>query len=176
MSTYTAAYCSACGAYVLLSSEGECVYGHARSNLRGVYAAQIDRRTGQPKPPTAEQRAASLRPTAPVAPIALPSTARSAAAWPLQSQHASEWSARATSVPERPSEGEAASDGAWTNQTASATTPLAPVIKAMGSRIPRALLFSDVHTAFGRLFGPPRGRHSAGVAAIGPPRGRHSAK
>ena len=177
MSTYTAAYCSACGAYVLLSAQGDCVFGHPRSSLRGIYqAARSTSRTGHPKPPTAEQRAASLRPAAPVAPIALSSAVRPAAAWPLQSQQASEWSSETSPVPERRLESEPATDWLSNEQAACATTPLAPVIKAMGSRIPRALLLSDMHAVFGRLFGPPRGRHSAGVAAIGPLPGRHSAK
>ena len=100
MSTYTAAYCSACGAYVLLSVQGDCVYGHPRSSLRGIYQAEIDKRTGYPKPPSAEQRAASLRhSTPPVAPIALPVDIAPGPAIALDRQFDADWPVKADARP-----------------------------------------------------------------------------
>ncbi len=167
MSTYTAAYCSACGAYVLLSVQGDCVFGHPRSSLRGIYQADIDKKTGYPKPPSSEQRAASFRnSTPPVAPIALPVDVAPGSAIALDRQSDADW----------PVKVERASDSPVKAELVPGTVPLDPVIRAMGSRMPKALVLSDMHGVIGRLFGPPRGRHSAGVAAIGPPKGKHSAK
>ena len=165
MSTYTAAYCSACGAYVLLSAQGDCVFGHPRSSLRGIYKAEIDKKTGFPKPPSTEQRAALLRhSTAPVAPVALPVDIVPGPAITLDRQFDADWPVKARPV------------GPYHRPAAPGTVPLDPVIRAMGSRMPKALVLSDMHGVIGRLFGPPRGRHSAGVAALGPPKGKHSAK
>jgi len=166
MSTYTAAYCSECGTYVLVSIQGDCSYGHPRSSLRGMYKAEIDKKTGYPKPPSAEQRAASMRvATAPVAPIVLPVDVAPGPAINLDEQFDADWPVKAQPV-----------EGLYHPPRAPATVPLDPVMKAMGSRMPKALVLSDAHGIIGRLFGPPRGRHSAGVPAIGPVRGKHSAK
>ncbi len=93
MSTYTAAYCSACGAYVLLvGPQGDCVFGHPRSSLRGIYQAEIHKKTGYPKPPSTEQRAASLgHSTPPVAPIALPVDIAPGPAISLDRQFDADW-------------------------------------------------------------------------------------
>lgn len=148
MSNYTAAFCSTCGVYVLVNAEGGCVFGHPRSSLRGIYSAQIDWRTGRPKPPSAEQRARPPRPTPPVAPIALPFDAASPVTLPMSD-----------SMPP------------------SVTAPLAPVLNVFGPRIiSQSMVAADDRGVVARLFGPSRGRHSAGVLAFGPPRGRHSPK
>ena len=73
-------------------SQGDCVFGHPRSSLRGIYQAEIDKRTGYPKPPSTEQRAASLRhSTAPVAPIALPVDIAPGPAISLDRQFDADW-------------------------------------------------------------------------------------
>jgi hypothetical protein len=46
-----AAYCSECAGYVWLGKDGRCVGGHPRSNLRGLYDAQMDSATGNAIPP-----------------------------------------------------------------------------------------------------------------------------
>lgn len=52
-----AAYCTACRAYVFIAEDGSCEYGHPRPQLRGLYEAGVDRRTGRPKPPKTDSRA-----------------------------------------------------------------------------------------------------------------------
>jgi len=50
------------------------------------------------------------------------------------------------------------------------------VISAVGSQaMAKTLVAADMHGILGRLFGPPRGRHSSSLG-FGAPRGRHSAK
>jgi hypothetical protein len=69
--TAIAAYCQSCRTHVLVSHSGDCIHGHPRSSLRGLYTANLDKRTGSPLPPSAESRRASLAyPTPPVAPVA----------------------------------------------------------------------------------------------------------
>lgn len=70
MTTYTAAYCAACRAYVLVAADGGCEHGHPRASLRGLYAAEVDRRTGRPMPPSLDQRRDMSQAVPPVAPIA----------------------------------------------------------------------------------------------------------
>jgi len=162
MSTYNAAYCSSCRRYVLVSIDGGCEFGHPRSSLRGIYSAQIERRTGRPKPPTAEQMVSLSRVTAPVAPIALPIEIAPEALRALELR---------PDVPGPVLSGD--------SQVAphSLTAPLAPVISAVGSEaMARTLVAADMHGILARLFGPPRGRHSSSSLGFGAPRGRHSAK
>lgn len=47
----TAAYCTECRAYVFTTDDGMCANGHGRPQLRNIYEAGIDRRSGNPQPP-----------------------------------------------------------------------------------------------------------------------------
>jgi len=124
MSTATAAYCSACQAHVFVTAEGGCEYGHSRSSLRGIYSAEVDRRTGRPKAPAFERSAHGSRPVAPVAPVAL---------FELQPLERPE--------PYEPSH-------------ISISAPCAPVISAMGPGVlPRAFIANDARGGLRRVFG-----------------------
>ncbi len=136
MPSATAAYCTACRAYVLVALDGGCEFGHTRPNLRGIYVAALDRRTARPLPPSADQRALAARPVAPVAPAA----EYLSPAIPAQAPHAG-----------APQHGSAADSVSW-------AAPVAPV--AMGTA-PRPAAESRGFLA--QLFGPPRGRHAIGA-------------
>lgn len=135
MATFTAAFCSACQRYVFVTVDGICEYGHPRTQLRGLYSADLDRKSGRPTPPNADQqRAAFMRPVPPMAPI--------------------------QAMEER---GTAPQDdftrrGGETTMP-SVVAPLAPVVQAMGpGALGDSLVLENSRRGWGRLFGITRGR------------------
>lgn len=144
MSLATAAYCSACRAHVLLTPDGECEFGHPRSYLRGIYLAEVDRRTGRPGAPSAEQSMSVSRPLAPVAPVAIPM---------IQ-----------PSVAYEPSEG----------PRRTMTAPFAPVVSALGQdALSRAVAVGGRQHTLRRIFGrqapPPNQAHANNAGLVSTP-------
>jgi len=120
----TAAYCSACRAHVYVAADGTCEFGHPRSHLRGIYSAEIDRRTARPLPPGFDQHASLSRPLAPVAPVALPSL------------------------------DEQADPDSYDTSGISLNAPFAPVISAMGAgALPRALVVTGADSGLRHVLG-----------------------
>jgi len=154
-----AAYCSACNAYVFVSENGGCEFGHPRSSLRSLYIAEADRRSGRPKPPSRmSQKPARLAVDAPAAALADEVHAAGASGLPPSAPVVD-----AANAPD-----------------AVPTAPIKPL------KEPRSPMIVDVAGAaiwptdfmglesLSRLLNPPRGKHSAPPNAGKPPRGRHS--
>ena len=188
MSTASAAYCSACNRYVYVAEDGGCERGHPRSSLRAIYIAEIDRKTGRPKPPTRQSQtpipaftklgavlaqAATVPQNQPLAPPHLtPTPAKEA---PVESVVLAE-AAGATHLP-------AEFDGAPTCQP---HEPVSGSALPVSVKAPRTPMMFDVAGAaiwpsdfmglggLSRLLNAPRGKHSAPPHAGKPPRGRHS--
>lgn len=166
MSAASAAYCSSCRTYVYVTKDGGCERGHPRSSLAAIYTAEIDRKTGRPKPPSRETQTQIAMRMEAGASVDRPEPLTQVA--PVDALVAPEPPA-VLSAEEPPTD------------APTVAKPLPVPVKE-----PRAPMLFDVAGSaiwpadfmglggLSRLLNPPRGKHSAPAHAGKPPRGRHS--